>query len=109
MNDRLSSTLERLAATIAERRHASPEESYVARLLSKGKRKIAQKVGEEGVEVALAMMQEKKENIVSESADLLFHLMIAWELAGIRPDEVAEELARREGTSGLAEKASRPI
>lgn len=109
MNDALSPALERLSATIAERKHASPEESYVAKLLSKGKRKVAQKVGEEGVEVALAMMQERKENIVSESADLLFHLLVAWEYAGITLDDVAAELARREGTSGLKEKASRPV
>ncbi len=100
-------TLQRLADTIAERKNASPEESYVAKLLSKGKRKVAQKVGEEGVEVALAMMQERKENIVSESADLLFHLLVAWEFAGVRFDDVAQELTKREGKSGIVEKASR--
>lgn len=99
--------MHRLAATIAERRYASPEESYVAKLMDKGKKKIAQKIGEEGVEVALALMQEKKENIVSESADLLFHLLVAWEHAGITAEEVAAELATREGKSGLIEKRNR--
>lgn len=107
MNDTLTPALERLAATIAERRNASPEESYVAKLIGKGKKKIAQKVGEEGVEVALAMMQERKESIVSESADLLFHLLVAWEFTGVTLDDVAGELARREGVPGLKEKASR--
>ncbi len=104
----LADTLHRLSQTIAERRHASPEESYVAKLMEKGKKKIAQKIGEEGVEVALALMQEKKDNIVSESADLLFHLLVAWEHAGVTAEEVAAELAKREGKSGLTEKRSRP-
>lgn len=107
MNDTLSPALGRLAATIAARKTASPEASYVAKLMSKGKKKIAQKLGEEGVEVALAMMQENKENIISESADLLFHLLVAWEYAGVTPGDVAEELARRDGVSGLKEKAAR--
>lgn len=108
MSDTLTTSLERLATTIAERRNASPEESYVAKLIGKGKKKIAQKVGEEGVEVALAVMQGKKEEIISESADLLFHLLVAWEYAGVTLDDVAGELARRDGVSGLKEKASRP-
>lgn len=103
----LDDVMQRLAVVISERRNASPEESYVAKLLGRGKKKIAQKVGEEGVEVALALMQEKKESIVSESADLLFHLLIAWEHADISFDELAEELIKREGKSGIAEKASR--
>lgn len=99
--------MQRLRAVIAERKTASPEESYVAKLMGRGKKKIAQKIGEEGVEVALALMQEKKESIVSESADLLFHLLIAWEYTGISFDDVAAELIKREGKSGIAEKNSR--
>lgn len=105
----LSDAMQRLAAVITERRAASPEESYVAKLLGRGKKKIAQKVGEEGVEVALALMQEKKESIISESSDLLFHLLIAWEHAGVSFDEIASELARREGKSGIAEKNGRRL
>lgn len=107
MSEDFSNTLQQLVATIAQRRHAAPETSYVAKLLTKGKRKIAQKVGEEGVEVALALMQERKENIISESADLLFHLLVAWEYSDVTLDEIAQELAHREGKSGLAEKAAR--
>ncbi len=97
----------RLGAVIAERKKASPESSYVARLFSKGTRKIAQKVGEEGVEVALAVIQKDRKEVVSESADLLFHLMIAWEHSGVTFEEVADELEKREGMSGIAEKSSR--
>lgn len=99
--------LQRLHALAEQRKSADPETSYVARLHAKGTAKIAQKVGEEAVETALAAVGEGREKVVSESADLLFHLTVLWSHLGVQPDEVMEELARREGISGIAEKASR--
>lgn len=98
----------RLSATIEQRKGGNPEESYIAKLHQKGRSKIAKKVGEEGVEVALAAVEDKKRGLVKESADLLFHLLVLWNHAGVNPDEVAMELERREGISGIAEKNSRP-
>ena len=100
-------TLTRLEATIAQRLTASPEESYVAKLNSKGLAKIAQKVGEEAVETVIAAMSGTREELVSESADLLMHLIVLLQKQGISLAEVMAELDRREGTSGLDEKASR--
>lgn len=104
----MTATLERLAAIIASRRAANPAESYVAKLLSKGRAKVAQKVGEEAVEAVIAAMADDREGLIGESADLLFHLSVLWADAGITPDDIDAELARREGVSGIAEKASRP-
>ncbi|MFK4005251.1 phosphoribosyl-ATP diphosphatase [Qipengyuania sp. NPDC077563] len=100
-------TLTRLEATIAKRLTASPDESYVARLNSKGLAKIAQKVGEEAVETVIAAMSGPREELVSESADLLMHLVVLLQKKGVALDEVMAELDRREGVSGLDEKASR--
>ncbi len=97
--------LDRLFNTILKRREENAADSYVASLFAKGQKKIAQKVGEEATEVVLA--REAPEELVKESADLLFHLCILWASAGITPEQVAAELARREGASGLAEKANR--
>lgn len=105
----LTDMFERLFAIFDERKTASPEESYVAKMYMKGRSKIAKKVGEEGVEVALAAVENKERSMVKESADLLFHLLLLWHQAGVKPEEVAAELARREGTSGIAEKKSRPM
>lgn len=101
------STLERLEATIAARRAASPEESYVARLNAKGLPKIAQKLGEEATEAVIAGVWGSNEELVSESADLLFHLMVLLNAKGVSFDHVLAELERREGLSGLEEKANR--
>ncbi len=103
----MTATLERLAAIIASRRAADPAESYVAKLMLKGRAKIAQKVGEEAVETVIAAAAGDRAGIVSESADLLFHLSVLWAEAGISPADIDAELARREGVSGIAEKASR--
>ena len=103
----LTETLNHLAGTIAERRYADPEDSYVARLFKKGRKKIAQKVGEEAVEVAIAAVSESREELVKESSDLLFHLLILWNDAGIAPEDVAAELEKRSGISGIAEKKKR--
>lgn len=88
--------LDILYATILERRaHAKPEESYVAKMAEKGLARLAQKVGEEGVETVIAAMKKDKKELCSESADLLFHLLMLWAEAGLTPDEVAAELQKR--------------
>ncbi|GAB4146480.1 MAG: phosphoribosyl-ATP diphosphatase [Sphingomonadales bacterium] len=99
--------LMRLYQTILARRQADPEQSYVARLSAKGRIKIAQKLGEEAVETALAAVAQGNDALVDESADLLFHLLLLWADAGIRPEQVYAKLAAREGVSGLSEKAAR--
>lgn len=103
----MTATLERLAAIVASRRAADPEASYVAKLFVKGRAKIAQKVGEEAVEAVIAAIEDDREGLIGESADLLFHLSVLWADAGITPDDIDAELARREGVSGIAEKAAR--
>lgn len=99
--------LDRLAQVIASRKGGDAKASYVASLFAKGRKKIAEKVGEEAVETATAAVLDDKKQIVYESADLLFHLLVLWEDAGIKPQEVLHELERREGTSGIAEKNAR--
>ena len=99
--------LDALYATILERRTADPATSYVAKLTAKGRMKMAQKLGEEGVETALAAVAGERGEVISESADLLFHLAVLWADCGITPADVHAELERRAGTSGLDEKASR--
>ena len=100
--------LHRLYATIASRRTADPGSSYTAKLLHEGRAKIAQKMGEEAVETAIAAVAKNSDEVVAESADLLFHLLVLWADCGVEPEEVWEKLAAREGVSGLTEKASRP-
>lgn len=99
--------LARVYATIASRRDADPETSHAARLFARGRAKICEKVGEEAVETIIAGLTQDDRAVVGESADLLFHLMVLWADRGITPDAVWRELASREGTSGVAEKASR--
>lgn len=99
--------LERLFAVIESRRGADPSASHVARLFAKGRMKVAQKVGEEGVEAALAGVGGSDQDLVAEAADLVFHLFILLAERGLTPDDVWAELARREGRSGLDEKRSR--
>ena len=100
--------LEKLAAVIAQRaQSADPESSYVAKLLSKGPLRAGKKVGEEAVEVAIAAASDVRADVISESADLLFHLLLLWQACGIAPELVMAELERREGTSGIAEKKAR--
>ena len=103
MND----ALQRLFTTIESRRNADPAASYVAKMLGKGTAKIAKKVGEEGVEVAIAAAQADRPATMRESADLVFHLMLLWAAMGIAPADVMAELERREGVSGIAEKKKR--
>ena len=99
--------LRELYVLLEERKNADPETSYTARLYSKGVKKIAQKLGEEAVEAAIAAVAESKEHLVRESADLLYHLLVLWSARGIEPGEVWAELDRRFGTSGLAVKEAR--
>jgi len=86
-----------LAAVLEERRSADPEKSYTARLLREGIERIAQKVGEEGVETAIAAVAGRRERVVSEAADLLYHLLVLLQASGVEPGEVAEELLGRHG------------
>ena len=99
--------LRELYVILSERKNADPETSYTARLYAKGVKKIAQKLGEEAVEAAIAAVSESKEHLVRESADLLYHLLVLWSARGIAPEEVWAELDRRFGTSGLAVKEAR--
>lgn len=100
--------LQRLYDTIAARKTADPGGSYTAKLLQEGRARIAQKMGEEAVETAIAAVAKDGEAVISESADLIYHLLVLWADCGIEPAEVWRKLAAREGTSGIAEKASRP-
>jgi phosphoribosyl-ATP pyrophosphohydrolase len=100
-------TLARLETTIAQRLTASPEDSYVAKLHHKGLAKIAQKVGEEATETVIAALSGDAQELVGEAADLVFHLMVLLAEKGVPLADVLAELDRREGLSGLAEKAAR--
>lgn len=100
-------TLEALETLLEERKSADPQTSYVAKLYGKGDKKIAQKVGEEAVETAMAVAADDNEELVAESADLMFHLMVLLKARGLSLSDVAAELAVREGLSGLDEKANR--
>ncbi len=99
--------IDRLYATILSRRGADPDSSHTARLFSRGSKKIAQKTGEEAVELIIEAIDGEHDKIISESADLMYHLLVLWANAGISVEEIWRELAKREGTSGIAEKAAR--
>lgn len=100
-------TLEELEARIAIRAAASPEESYTAKLIARGMNKAAQKVGEEATEAVIAAVMGDRAELVKESADLLYHLMVVLKAADIPLSEVMAELDARTAQSGLAEKAAR--
>ncbi len=102
-----SEILDRLFAVIESRRGADPKSSYTAKLLSDGRSRIARKFGEEAIEAVIAATEGDKEALTAESADVLYHLLVAWADAGIAPDDIWAELARREGVSGIDEKNSR--
>ncbi len=101
--------IDSLYQVILERRAADPDKSYVAKRLKQGTAKIAQKLGEEAVETVIAAMQGDKKELVSESADLLFHWLLLLADGDVTPTQVMEELSRRAGISGLDEKARRDI
>ena len=99
--------LERLAEVIERRKSADPASSYVARLYAKGEDAVLKKVGEEATEFVLAAKGGERAQLVYEAADLWFHCLVALAAHDIRPAEVLQELARREGLSGLDEFAAR--
>lgn len=101
-------TLARLEQTIAQRKGADPSSSYVARLHSRGLPIIARKLGEEAVEAVVAALAEDRDELVGEAADVMFHLMVLLSAKDVPLAAVMAELDRREGVSGLDEKASRP-
>ena len=103
----MSDTLARLEATIAARRDAAPDTSYVASLFAKGRPRIARKLGEEAVETIVAALAEDKAALTGEAADLMFHLLVLLADAEVPFADVLAELDRREGVSGIAEKAGR--
>lgn len=106
MSQRFAEVLQRLAATIAARRAADQGSSYTAQLLSDPAR-AAKKLGEEAVETVIAAIGTDKDALAAESADLVYHWLVVLAAAGVSLDDVAAKLESREGTSGLAEKASR--
>ena len=99
--------LDRLYAVIHSRKGADPETSYTARLFSRGRQQIAKKLGEEAVEALIEGIRGDKPKLVGESADMLYHLLTLWAATNVKPKAIWSELARREGLSGLAEKARR--
>jgi len=101
--------LDELYKVILDRRKADPDSSYVAKRLKQGTAKIAQKFGEEAVETIIAAMQKDKPEIISESADFMFHWLLLLADQGIHPNDVMKELEARMGVSGLDEKARRNI
>ena len=101
-------TLNNLADTIAPRAKADPDSSWTAKLLAKGPEKCAEKFGEEAVEAIIEAVKNNREGLIAESADVLFHLLVMLQSRGVTLNEVLAELEKRQGTSGIAEKASRP-
>jgi len=100
--------LDRLFATVAARKGADPSSSYTAKLLARGSGKAAQKLGEEAVETVIEAVRGDADAVAAESADLLYHLCVVWAACGVTPGQVWDELKRREGVSGIEEKAARP-
>ena len=100
-------TLEELARIIATRAKASPDDSWTAKLIAKGPEKVAEKFGEEAVEAIIEAVKGDRDGLTNEAADVLFHLLVMLESRGVALTSVMDELARRQGTSGLAEKAAR--
>ena len=102
-----SSVLDRLYAVIVSRRGGDTKASYSAKLLADGPEACAKKLGEEAIETALAAVKGDRQALAAESADLLYHLLVVWAAAGLKPEDVYAVLAAREGRSGIAEKESR--
>jgi phosphoribosyl-ATP pyrophosphohydrolase len=103
----LGEALARLWRTIEARRGASPDSSYTAKLLADGPEAVARKLGEESLEAVIEAVKGDKAALSRESADVLYHLLVLWAAAGLSPDDIAAELARREGVSGIEEKRRR--
>jgi phosphoribosyl-ATP pyrophosphohydrolase len=105
----LGTAIDALLIDVAARVGSDPTESYTSRLLAKGPQRIAKKIGEEGVELALAVFGQDDAQVVAEAADVLYHIAVGLQLRGIDPGLIAAELTGRRGMSGIAEKASRPV
>ena len=103
----MTNALTRLAATIATRKGADPESSWTAKLLAQGPEKCAEKFGEEAVEAIIEAVKGDKAKLTAEAADVLYHLLVMLAARDVTLDDVLAELAKRAGTSGLAEKAAR--
>jgi len=103
----VNNTLNRLAELLEQRKSADPQSSYVAKLYAKGLDSILKKVGEEATETIIAAKNGDKEHLIYETADLWFHTLVMLAQVGLKPQDVLDELARREGLSGIVEKASR--
>ncbi len=102
------SILHDLAATIEARKGADPDSSWTAKLLSKGPEKCAEKFGEEAIEAIIEAVKGDRAKLTAEAADVLYHLLVMLAARDVALDDVLDELARRQGTSGIAEKAARP-
>ena len=107
MADPLGEALARLWQTVDSRRGADPETSYTAKLLARGRAKIAQKFGEEAIEAVIEGANGDNAALTRESADVLYHLFVLWAACGLTPADITAELTRREGVSGIAEKKGR--
>jgi phosphoribosyl-ATP pyrophosphohydrolase len=103
----LSATPDNLYRVILSRKKANPKKSHTAYLLSRGPAKVAQKFGEEAVEAVIEGVRGNKKLLVLESADVVYHMLVMWASRGIKPADVWKELIRREGRSGISEKAAR--
>jgi len=103
----MSDVLNRLAELLEQRKNADPQSSYVAKLYAKGMDSILKKIGEEATETIIAAKDGDKSQIIYETADLWFHTLVMLAQAGLKPQDVLDELARREGLSGIVEKAQR--
>jgi phosphoribosyl-ATP pyrophosphohydrolase len=101
------SAIARLAATVEARKGADPETSWTAKLLSKGPEKCAEKFGEEAIEAVIEAVKGDRARLASEAADVMFHLLVMCAARDVSLADIEAELARREGTSGIAEKAAR--
>jgi phosphoribosyl-ATP pyrophosphohydrolase len=101
------SALQRLAATIAARQGADPDSSWTARLLAKGPEKCAEKFGEEAIEAVIEAVRGDRDRLVAEAGDVIYHLLVMCAARGVTLADIEAELQRREGTSGLDEKAGR--
>jgi phosphoribosyl-ATP pyrophosphohydrolase len=105
----MSDSIERLYDAVLAARDLDPATSRTARLFQRGPAKIAKKLAEEAVEVALDTVNGDRDAVVRESADLIYNLMVLWARAGVRPDDVWAEMARREQLMGIAEKCPKPL
>jgi phosphoribosyl-ATP pyrophosphohydrolase len=103
----VNDTLNSLAELLEQRKNADPQSSYVAKLYAKGLDSILKKVGEEATETIIAAKNGDKEHLIYETADLWFHTLVMLAQVGLKPQDILDELARREGLSGIVEKASR--